>query len=81
MSFDAGEHFKKMKYEYEVVFSTPEGKRVLEDIKASGMVSRRIFNESQAVMAHNEGRRNLAIHIVEMATPQTDKPKTSEATK
>ena len=76
------DYLKKMKHDYEQVFSTPAGKRVLADILVSGMVKRRIFSGDVAVMAHREGARNLALHIEEMATPEPEKsPKSKEAIK
>lgn len=63
------ERYNKLKNDYEAVFSTPAGKRVLEDIQLSGYVKRTTLADSQSIFASNEGKRILALHIVDMATP------------
>ncbi|MEA2036819.1 MAG: hypothetical protein U9O94_04885 [Nanoarchaeota archaeon] len=64
-------YYKKLKHDYETVFSTGEGKRVLEDIKRCGFVFKTsmIQGDSHAT-AFNEGRRELALHIDYMSIPR-----------
>lgn len=64
--------FEQSKRDYEDVFSTPAGRRVLEDIKLSGGVEKEIFNNDALIMSHAEGGRRLAIHIIYMATPRPE---------
>ena len=61
-----------MKAEYEAVFSSPMGQRVLKDIKLSAGVEKEIFSSDIAVMSMNEGKRQLGIHILYMATPRAE---------
>jgi hypothetical protein len=60
---------KKLKIDYENIFETTAGKRVLEDIKASGVWQRSAFNTDSHIMAANCAKQDFARHIVDMATP------------
>ncbi len=73
-------YFRKMKNDYEKVFSTGEGKRVLEDLAKSCSANKSTFDADALVMAYNEGLRSAFLHIRDMATPvpedeKKDKPK------
>ena len=67
--------FDKMKSDYEAVFSSPAGQRVLEDIKKSGYFYRSTFNIDALSMAKNEGIRTFALHVVDLATPKPEENK------
>jgi len=58
---------EEMKDRYERVFDSEDGRRVLEDIALSGVLRRSAFSSDALVMAHNEGKRDLAQHILDMA--------------
>jgi hypothetical protein len=59
--------FEEMKDRYERVFSSVDGQRVLDDIALSGGLRRSAFNSDALIMAFNEGKRDLAQHILEMS--------------
>ena len=64
----AQEYFRQLKSDYEIVFSTSEGKRVLEDIANSGHIYKSHFTPSDPyTTARNEGMRTLALHITSMS--------------
>ncbi len=74
------EYFRKMKVDYEKVFNSPEGKRVLADLSRSCFYNRTFFTSYSLELANNEGKRSIFLHIREMATPvpsdeKQDKPK------
>lgn len=73
------EKLKQLKADYEAVFSSDRGRRVLEDIKASGVWNRSAFSTDSLVMAANCAKQDFARHIVEMSTPSptenVEKPK------
>lgn len=72
----AEDKIKKLKDDYEKVFGTEAGQRVLEDIKVSGYYTRSSFSQtSPYVTSHNEGKRELALHIEYMATPLPEESK------
>jgi hypothetical protein len=66
-----------VKKDYEDVFSTPAGKRVLKDIMLSGVMERSAFNIDTHIMAANCGKQDFARHIAQMAEPEvkSEKPK------
>lgn len=66
------EFFDKMKLKYENVFNSPDGKIVFDDILRSCFIYKTTFDKDASVMANNEGKRELALHIQYMATPQPD---------
>jgi hypothetical protein len=66
------EIFEKLKLDYENLFSTDTGKRVLEDIMKSGLVKRTTFHVDPYVHALNAGRREMALHIADMAEPRKE---------
>jgi hypothetical protein len=72
--------FKEIKALYEVVFGSPDGLKVLEDISISGGVNREIFSTDHSVMSHSEGMRKMALHILFMATPAPDRNPTEART-
>ncbi len=61
------ETFNKLKQDYETVFSTETGRRVLNDIILSSGINKEIFNSDPMKMSHSEGKRCLGLHIAEMA--------------
>lgn len=50
--------------DYEIVFGSDEGKRVLNDIVASSFVLDTTFDEKPSSLAFNEGMRNGALRIL-----------------
>lgn len=72
--------FKEIKDAYEKVFSTPQGKKVMEDIKKSGKINISTFDHDPYVSARNEGIRTLALNIVQMAEPQPETKPSQKAT-
>lgn len=62
------EKIKQLKADYEAVFSSDRGLRVLEDIKASGVWKRSAFNTDPYLMAANCAKQDFARHINDMAT-------------
>ncbi len=74
------EYFRKMKVDYEKVFNSPEGKRVLADLSRSCFYNRTFYTNDSLDLANNEGKRFVYLHIHAMATPvpsdgKQDKPK------
>jgi hypothetical protein len=67
--------FRELKGEYEALFSSPVGQKILADIKKSAGVEKEIFNSDAMVMAHSEGKRQLGIHLIYMATPSPEEKK------
>jgi hypothetical protein len=66
-----------LKKDYEDLFSTPAGKRVLKDIMLSGVMERSAFSVDTLVMAANCAKQDFARHIAQMAEPEArlEKPK------
>jgi hypothetical protein len=66
-----------LKKDYEDLFSTPAGKRVLKDIMLSGVMERSAFSVDTLVMAANCAKQDFARHIAQMAEPEarSEKPK------
>tara|TARA_R110000803_G_scaffold52732_2_gene108472 strand:- start:12874 stop:13119 length:246 start_codon:yes stop_codon:yes gene_type:complete len=52
--------------DYEIVFGSNEGKRVLHDIIANSFVLDTTFDENTTSLAFNEGMRNGALRILTM---------------
>lgn len=65
---DRNKYLDAMKDRYERVFSTDDGKLVLEDIVLCGMLRKSCFVNDALIMAFNEGKRDLAQNIVDLAT-------------
>ena len=66
------DYIAKMKSDYESVFSSPAGQRVVEDIKKSAFIYKTSFNTDALMMAKNEGKREIALNIEFMATIQKE---------
>jgi hypothetical protein len=66
-----------LKKDYEDLFSTPAGTRVLKDIMLSGVMERSAFSVDTLVMAANCAKQDFARHIAQMAEPEarSEKPK------
>ena len=66
-----------LKKDYEDLFSTPCGRRVLKDIMLSGVMERSAFNVDTHIMAANCAKQDFARHIAQMAEPEkkADKPR------
>ncbi len=75
------EYFRLMKADYEAVFNTPEGKRVIEDLGRSCFQYQTSFSSEATEMAYNEGKRTIYLHIKGMATPEPKADKPTEAKK
>lgn len=67
------EQRKERMQDYLLTFSTPSGKRVLEDMR-KGYGDKSSFNPDAFVMAYNEGRRAVYLSIcLLMAQAKTEK--------
>ena len=55
---------KQLKRDYEITFSSPEGKRVLHDLAINGHVLETSYNLEPTLMAYNEGARNFVLRIL-----------------
>lgn len=66
-----------MKSDYEDVFSSVKGQKVLKDIMLSGVMERSAFNVDPLLMAANCAKQDFARHIAEMAKPteKVEKPR------
>lgn len=51
---------------YRRAFATPDGQEVLADILRRGQVMQTTFDVDARVSAYNEGRRRMALEIIEM---------------
>lgn len=51
---------------YKLVFDTPEGKKVLEDLAKRCFAKNTTFSENNGQMAFNEGRRSIYVFILSM---------------
>lgn len=51
---------------YKRVFSGPDGKAVLEDLRKRCFVDRTTYHENPVKMGMNEGRRSIFVHIQNM---------------
>jgi len=60
--------------DYESVFRTDSGGRVLRDLMQRNFIWSGTFDESAVVMAHNEGRRDVILYIMEMARKKMELP-------
>lgn len=69
----------QLKLDYERVFSSPDGKKVLEDIMRSGCVKRTIFSSDPLEMARDAGKQEFALHIQFMADPQPEQKEDNQA--
>ena len=70
---DRNKFLDEMKDRYERVFSNEDGKRVLADIVICGRLNKTCFSSDALMMAYNEGKRDLAQNILDLATPQDKK--------
>jgi len=70
-----------IKKDYEDVFSTPAGKRVLKDIQLSGVMERSAFDRDTLIMAANCAKQDFARHISQMAEPEKKVEKPRKARK
>ena len=66
------EYQRQMKLDYERVFSTDEGKRVLEDMKKSSSFYKTSFDQDARVSAYLEGARAFVLNVVIMSEPAPD---------
>ena len=66
-----------LKSDYEDVFSSVKGKKVLNDIMLSGVMMRSAFSTDAITMAANCAKQDFARHIAEMAKPsdKVEKPR------
>ena len=66
-----------LKADYEDVFSSVKGQKVLKDIMLSGVMERSAFSLDTLTMAANCAKQDFARHIAEMAKPseKADKPR------
>ena len=72
-----------LKDDYIKVFSTSEGKRILEDIGRSGFMTKSTFQLGDPhSTSRNEGMRTIVLHIIDMAKrePEVTKEKTKAVT-
>jgi hypothetical protein len=66
-----------VKADYEDVFSSVKGQKVLRDIMLSGVMERSAFSTDTLLMAANCAKQDFARHIAEMAKPteKVEKPR------
>ena len=66
-----------LKADYEDVFSSVKGQKVLQDIMLSGVMMRSAFSVDALTMAANCAKQDFARHISEMAKPsdKVEKPR------
>ena len=60
--------------DFQTVFRTQAGERVLRDLMQRNFIWGGTFNESALVMAHNEGRRDVILYIMEMSRKKMELP-------
>ena len=73
------EYYETLKDDYIKVFSTSEGKRVLDDLSRSGFMTKSTFQPGDTnTTSRNEGMRTLVLHIIDMA--KIEKESTKEKT-
>jgi hypothetical protein len=70
-----------IKADYEDVFSTSRGKKVLRDIMLSGVMERSAFSTDALIMAANCAKQDFARHIAQMAEPEKKSDKPAKAKK
>lgn len=56
----------KLLADYESVFKSPSGERVLHDLVVNRMISTPVIGSHEA-MAYNEGQRSVVLTILDMA--------------
>jgi hypothetical protein len=71
----------ELKADYEAVFSSTAGKRVLNDITLSGAMSRSAWDRDALVMSAMCAKQDFARHIIQMATPVEKKARQAKARK
>jgi hypothetical protein len=59
-----------LKKDYEDLFSSACGKRVLKDIMLSGVMERSAFHTDALIMAASCAKQDFARHIAQMAEPK-----------
>lgn len=70
-----------LKKDYEELFSTPTGKRVLKDIMLSGVMERSAFSTDTILMAANCAKQDFVRHIAQMAEPAQEDKRAKKAKK
>lgn len=67
----------ELKADYEDVFSSVKGKRVLKDIMLSGVMERSAWDKDAIVMSALCAKQDFARHIAQMALPveKVEKPR------
>ncbi len=71
----------KLKADYEAVFSSPAGQRVVKDILTSGYKEKSTYTGDINALLINEGKRMMALHIEFMSKPQPQPKKKKEGAK
>ncbi len=66
------DELKQLQNDYRHVFSTDEGKRVLEDLKLRGFFHSSTFSPVDNQMFWNEGQRAMVLHIISMINQPFD---------
>jgi len=61
------EELKNLKGAYETLFSTDDGKKILDDLKDKYFFYKSTFDSEHSRMSYNEGQRMLALYIMDMA--------------
>ncbi len=60
---DASQRAEQLRKDYQSVFNSEEGQRVLEDLKQTCFYYSPTIDAMPHVMAYNEGQRNVMMHI------------------
>jgi hypothetical protein len=64
--FEQAKKKREILESYRKVFSSPEGKLILEDLIKSTKFFETIYHEDHSIMAFDEGQRALVLRIISM---------------
>lgn len=64
---------RRLKKDYEAVFESPQGKRVLADLRHVTGAARSTYDPNMVAMAVNEGMRRVWLHIEHLLTLDDEK--------
>lgn len=64
------EDLKQLNKDYMHIFSTDEGKRILEDLERKYHITQTTFREDALGIAYNEGQRTVVLYIRHMMNPK-----------
>jgi len=70
----AGKTPSPVELDYQTVFRTGAGERVLRDLMGRNFIWSGTFQASAFEMAHNEGRRDVVLYIMDMVRKKMELP-------